>query len=44
MGQVAAEPLDEQVEVATMMGDFALYEGKPSLPCTRNFDRLAPSR
>jgi predicted DNA-binding protein with PD1-like motif len=24
-------PIDEQVEVATMMGDFALYQGKPSL-------------
>jgi hypothetical protein len=24
-------PIDKQVEVATMMGDFALYQGKPSL-------------
>jgi uncharacterized protein len=24
-------PIDEQVEVATMMGDFALYQGKPTL-------------
>jgi len=23
--------LDEQVEVATMIGDFALYQGKPTL-------------
>jgi len=24
-------PIDEQVEVATMIGDFALYQGKPTL-------------
>jgi hypothetical protein len=28
---IARTRFDEQVEVATMTGDFALYEGKPAL-------------